>query len=399
MTFPFSAVRRSIAVALVAALAMAVLVTTGERVAHRATEQPGLSPAATAVLNYTPVTGAVFNRPTGTPGQQRAIFTALNKAINAAPSGSMIQFAVYSFSELPTADALLAAHRRGVNVQLIFDNHHIYPAEAKLRGALGKNTFAKSFVLYCHHSCRGTGGMMHDKLFLFSQSGRATNVVMLGSDNITRHNAIAQWSDMYTVVGDAALYFTYTGVFNQMRVDRPVAHPYITASVDGYTPQFYPNPGVTQATDPIAQILSGITCTGAPVGYGDDAGNTVIRISQHAWNGSRGVYLARMVAALATQGCNVEVIYGIGMGSQVLSILRSAGIPLSAGHHRGIRTHQKLLLVNGMYDGQPSQSVWTGSQNWSNGALNRDDVMLQITGWNAAFGQYISNFNYMWAHG
>ena len=396
MTSVVPVVRRSLVVAVSAALVMALLIATGNR-DKIGSAAPRL--AANTATSYTPVTGATFNRPTGTYAQQRAIFTVLNNTIDAAPTGSTIQFAVYSFSEDLTASKLINAHNRGVNVQLIFDNHHIYPAMAKLRSALGANTSRKSFVLYCQHSCRGTAGNMHDKLFLFSQAGKASNVVMLGSDNITRHNAIAQWSDMYAVVGDAALYFTYAGVFNQLRNNVPIARPYITASVDGYTPDFYPAPGVTQATDPVAEVLSKITCTGSPVGYGDATGNTVIRISQHAWNGTRGIYLANMMAALASQGCNIEVIYGVGMGSTVLSILRNAHIPLSAGHHKGIRTHQKLLLVNGMYDGVPTQSVWTGSHNWSNGALRRDDIMLQITGWNAAYGQYIANFNYMWTNG
>lgn len=394
--------RRNIMVAVVAALATA-LVMAGwwhpTPAAPGASATQGLANASSQALNYTPTTGATFNNPLGTWAQQRRIFTKINKSIDATPAGATIQFAVYSFSEGRTANKLIAAHDRGVHVQLIFDDHHVYPAEAELRNQLGGNTNHKSFVLMCHHSCRSTKGNMHDKLFLFSQSGQASNVVMLGSDNITRHNAIAQWSDMYTVAGDAALYFTYAGVFNQMKAQVPLAQPFITASVDGYTPTIYPNPGATEATDPMAQVLEGITCTGVPAGYGNRNGDTVIRISQHAWNGDRGRYLAQLVAGLQQQGCDIEVIYGIGIGRAVKATLTRAGVPMSGGHHRGVRTHQKLLMVNGLSNGVPTQSVWTGSNNWSSRALNRDDVMLQVTGWNAAYGAYIRNFDYMWAHG
>ena len=43
----------------------------------------------------------------------------------------------------------------------------------------------------------------------------------------------------------------------------------------------------------------------------------------HAWNGERGIGLARQVAALAGAGCNVRVLAGVGFGPQVTRILRT----------------------------------------------------------------------------
>ncbi len=91
-----------------------------------------------------------------------------------------------------------------------------------------------------------------------------------------------------------------------------------------------------------------------------------LRISQHAWNGSRGVYLANKVATLAKGGCKVSVIYGVGMGSTVRNILVRAKVAMSAGTHKGIRTHEKYLLLKGGYGDNPAaQIVWTGSHNWT----------------------------------
>ncbi len=413
MSVLVSAARRSAVVALVAGLLLALLVTSGQRPLQTRV-------AAQRVGTYTPVTGAIFNRPVGSRYQQRAIFRHLNKTIDATPPGETIRIAVFSFAWTPTMDALIAAYHRGVNVQLIFDDHTIYGQEARLRRVLGSNPDRRSFVVLCHKSCRGTSGNMHDKVFLFSRAGSAQNVVMVGSDNITRHNAVDQWSDIYTVADDSALYFTYSGVFEQMKYDRPMAAPYIDADVNGYEPQFYPYPGVTQANDPLSEALSQVQCTGTDPGPGPGTGTdpgtdpgttdpgttdpgtpvvTNLRISQHAWNGERGKYLARQVAGLARSGCDVAVIYGVGMGAAVKAILGDAGVPMSKGHVKGVRTHQKTLLLSGIYAGDPeARIVWTGSHNWSNGSLRRDETIFKITG-QQAYDQYLANWNDIWNNG
>jgi hypothetical protein len=383
--------RRSLVVAVVAALALALLLATGGPQGVRTT------PTAATVGTYTPVTGAIFNRPIGTTAEQRRIFTHVNKTIDSSPAGSTIKMAVFSFSEKATADKLLTARKRGVNVQLVFDDHTIYTQEARLRAALGKNPNARSFVVYCHLSCRGTGGNMHDKMFMFSKAGSAENITMVGSDNLTGYNAQKQWADVYTVANDPALYFTYSGVFDQLKWDRPMTKTFYQSDINGYQAQFYPY-AANKALDPVYQALSQIACTGAAAGTGVN-GATLVRISQHAWNGSRGIYLAQKVADLETQGCVVQVIYGVGMGTTVRSILARAGVALSAGHHRGIRTHQKTLLVSGSFDGDPGATVvYTGSHNWSNGALRRDETILRIED-PAAYAQYAANFDDVWTNG
>ena len=399
MTILVSTVRRSAVVALVAGLLLALFLAGGP---SRTTTRV----AAQRLGTYTPVTGAIFNRPVGTVAQQRAIFTHVNNAIDSTPAGATIRIAVFSFAEKATADKLIAAYQRGVSVQLIFDDHTIYEQEARLRSTIGSNPDRRSFVVFCHKSCRGTSGNMHDKVFLFSKSGAADNVVMVGSNNMTRHNAVDQWSDIYTVAGDPALYFTYSGVFEQMKYDRAMPSPFIEADVNGYQPQFYPYPGTTQATDPLSQILSDVTCTGTTPTTDPATGQTTdtpvttsLRISQHAWNGDRGVYLARQVAGLEQAGCDVKVIYGVGMGTTVKAILKNAGVPMSYGRVKGVHTHQKTLLLSGIYgDDTAARIVWTGSHNWSDGALRRDEIIFKVEG-QQTYDAYLANWNDIWKNG
>ncbi len=388
--------RRSVVVAAVAALALALLLASGGRgTSDRATRT---TPAAAAVGTYTPVTGAIFNRPVGTAAEQRRIFTHVNRTIDSAPAGSTIRIAVFSFSEKVTADKLLAAKRRGVHVQLVFDDHTISAQMKRLRAALGKNPGARSFVVYCHRSCRGSGGNMHDKIFTFSKAGSAENITMIGSNNMTAYNATRQWSDIYTIVNDPAMYFTVSGVFDQLKTDRARSRSYYQADINSYEAQFYPYANATQYVDPLYLALSKVACTGAAPGTGVN-GQTLVRLSQHAWNGNRGVYLAQKVAELQSQGCVVQVVYGVGVGTTVRSILTRAGVQMRANSHRGIRTHQKILTVSGVYDGRPdAQVVFTGSSNWSDGALKRDETVLRISD-PAAYAQYAQNFEDIWANG
>jgi phosphatidylserine/phosphatidylglycerophosphate/cardiolipin synthase-like enzyme len=383
-------------VAAVAALALALLLATGSRGTSDRAARP--TPAAAAVGTYTPVTGAIFNRPVGTAAEQRRIFTHVNRTIDSAPAGSTIRIAVFSFSEKVTADKLLAAKRRGVNVQLVFDDHTISSQMKRLRAGLGKNPAARSFVVYCHLSCRGTGGNMHDKIFTFSRAGSAENITMIGSNNMTAYNATRQWSDIYTIVNDPAMYFTVSGVFDQLKTDRARPRSYYQADIDGYEAQFYPYANATQYVDPLYLALSKVACTGAAPGTGVN-GQTLVRLSQHAWNGNRGIYLARKVAELQSQGCVVQVVYGVGVGTTVRGILSKAGVQLRANTQPGIRTHQKILPVSGVYDGRPdAQVVFTGSSNWSDGALKRDETVLRISD-PAAYAQYAQNFEDIWNNG
>jgi len=249
---------------------------------------------------------------------------------------------------------------------------------------------------------------MHAKFFTFTRVGNVRYVSMTGSNNITKHNAVDQWSDVYTVVRNKPVFSRFVRVFSQMKYDRPLSRTYQQAVLGRYQTQFFPSGRMPQSSDPVYRVLDEIGCA-LPEPPAEDTDPTAepvpppptstVRIAMHAWNGDRGVYLARKVAEMQQSGCRVYVVYGVGMGRQVKNILTNAGVAMRAGTHPGIRTHQKTLTVSGVYgDDTDARIVWTGSHNWTDGSFVRDEVILRIDS-RTAYAQYYRNFSDMWRNG
>ena len=366
---------------------------------------PASAPAAQrhAPTSWMPKAGPAFNTPIGDTDQQRRLLNRVISATNHATPGSTIKMAVFSFGDPETADALLAAYQRGVNVKLVFSGSNDYPAMQRLQSGIGDDITKSSFVVFCDHSCRGTRGEMHAKYFAFSHTGAAHWVTMVGSVNLTQYNAQMQWADLYIKVDDRPYYRAYRHWFAQLKLDEPVDPTYVRRDVGDTQIEITPTDSGIE-TDPVADALSKIRCE-VPMGEidpdsetPDDLVHTRLDISAHAWNEERGKTLAWQVVGLYQAGCEVRVFYGVGMGAAVRSILQNNGIETSNGTHEGIHTHQKMMVVSGGYDGLPSTvRAWTGSHNWSDLALGRDDLIVEIE--NQADAQrYADRFRWMWNH-
>lgn len=361
--------------------------------------------AAETPDSYAPQSGVLFNDPTGGFNEQRRLFIHIRRTVSSVPPGGVIRFAVFSFADKYVSRALLAAHERGVRVKLVFSGSNVYPPMERLRDEIGTDVTARSFVRICEQSCRGTRGQMHAKYFSFSRTtGGSRYVTMVGSNNLTVHNATEQWSDLHTVSGDEEYYRSYLGWFNQLKLDQPVDPPYLSKVVGGRQVDIAPiRP--KEDGDPIRTALSKVRCE---VTEGeldpesetpDELVHTKLRIATSAWNEERGQKIAWAVAALLDQGCRVRVFYGPGTGPVVLDILENAGAVLSKGTVKGVRTHQKMLLVRGAYDGAlDGFHVLTGSHNWSNRAYGRDDIVLQLPDDDVG-RDYWRGFDYMWENG
>jgi phosphatidylserine/phosphatidylglycerophosphate/cardiolipin synthase-like enzyme len=356
---------------------------------------------ASAGGRFKPKEGATFNVPRGGDDQYR-IHSVLVDAIRNAPRDSLIRISVFSFDRKFVASMLARAHRRGVRVQVLTNDHQVTPAQRILRRALGGNRNRRSFSYQCADGCRSTGENLHSKFFLFSRSGAAEDVVMVGSTNITMNSAKNQFNDLWVRNDAPDLYREYVSLFRAMRKDRAVSgNPYLYRPVgSSYVVRATPYRNFSARRDPMMSTLNKVNCNGAN-------GPTVVRVAMHVWSDRRGSYLAEKMRSLHADGCDVRIIHGY--------VGRSVRRELSQETRRGylsvhttafdtddddlidLYSHQKELLIAGRYGKDRSiKYVFTGSSNWQDGGLRGDEVIFSIKK-NKAYADYIRNFDYIWS--
>ncbi len=357
---------------------------------------------------YTPPSGAIFNNARGDVAAKDRILTHIVRTIDSTPRNSEIRIAAYSNDRPDVAEALIRAHQRGVDVQLVLNDNWTSGATRRLVNVLGRDTNRRSFVSICSGSCRGGFGNQHMKFYLFSKAGQVKDVVMVGSANLTGYGARVQWNDLYTARNAPELRDLYTKVFEQLVRDRRVASPYIHRVVGNYENEFFPMPSMTAEDDPVLHRLDAVRC--AASGGTGSRGRTVIRIVMYGWVDSRGLYLAKKVADLDRAGCDVRVILSAPGGRVVRNLIaggvlvKSADLDLDHNENTGfdqtafeVFTHEKYMTLSGSYRGEMGRHVWTGSENWSNLGLRNDEVTIRIPG-ASTHRAYVANFDYLWAN-
>jgi phosphatidylserine/phosphatidylglycerophosphate/cardiolipin synthase-like enzyme len=389
-----------------------------------------VGPAArtAAVTGWRPTPGAKFNVARAGGESQFRLENQVIAAVNRAKPSSTIKMAMFSFDRHPVADALIAAKRRGVYVQVIVNGHELPSAQQRLRRVLGERTVKvtyvdengeqqtrirqrRNFFYQCRASCRGDGDVQHSKFVLFSRTGVAENVVMLGSVNMKLNGARNQFNDLLTINDHARLHAALDEVFDEMRMDRVLTDSYRRYAIgERYQLEVMPYPR-TKATaqtrwtayrDPIVRLLRPIRCTGART----DTGRTIVRVNMHAWDGERGRMLANKFRDLYAAGCDVKIHVGFA-GKAARDVfarptqrgkvpVRSTGFDTDGDGEIDLYSHAKVLLVNGNYDGSPGKKmVVTGSSNYQNGGQYGDELIFRVFD-SKIYRQYADNWGYLW---
>jgi phosphatidylserine/phosphatidylglycerophosphate/cardiolipin synthase-like enzyme len=393
----------------------------------------GTGAVVAAATAYTPDQGAAFNNPRGTYEAKNRLAIKLRKTINSAPRNSIIRIAVYSFDRKDLGDALVQACNRKVTVQVVINDNWISGQVKRLKRKLGSKIDPRygdachprkrpadptlpgatqpypepSFLKICYQACRMKGpGNQHMKIYMFSQAGTRSNVIMVGSNNMTHYAASTHWNDMYTAYGNKQMFIDYSKIIRELAEDRPAAKRYQVYRHGDYVTEFGALEGASRSQDPVGRRLDAVRCKA--VGGTGSNGRTVIRISMYAWVGDRGVFLARKVAGLSNRGCIVRAILS-QPAQKVKQILRSNGVAIRSAdlntdynEETGFGetpwehfTHEKWMTLNGTYKGSGQRIVWTGSENWSNKSLQNDEVTLMIPR-AGAHNSYVSHFESMW---
>jgi hypothetical protein len=413
---------------------------------------------------YAPPGGALFNVPApwGSDTARFRLVRHVEKAINetrptAADPRPVILISTFLLDRTQSVDAMIGACRRGVSVRVILDEDIISASSKRLITMLNADNVRddnhdgvadappkarpcnrkprarttgrtvppltnaqalrsvsvptaasvtwgrdRSYVKKCDGSCRGAGGNMHSKFFVFSSTGTAKNVVMVSSSNLNEGGATTGWNDLYTMTGRPKSYQAYLQVHREMTDDTRANDDKVEVRDGPFTSRFFPMRNAGKRNDPTLQDLNRIRCHSA-------YGRTKIFVSMFYWAGTRGDYLATKLLSLARSGCQVSVIYGapsVKIAARLRDAARAGRISLfdsrwdmNADGHQELRTHSKYVLVRGTVGGDTSSHlVMTGSQNWVAGSLSRGDELSLNIALGSAYNDYVADWRNIRAH-
>lgn len=380
--------RRRALAALAAVLSLGVGIAAVGLTAATAQDAPSTAATTTASVYgvYAPRAEVRFNH--WNDSSRNYIRMHVLRTVQSVPRGGRIRWIVYSFGDTDILNALIAARKRGVSVQIIgnFHNRETWGQWRTLERALGtkrwingKDAERISWAFMCNRSCRGYGGHVHLKLFLFSQAKTSRLISMFGSWNPTWVANQRQWNHLETSL-DPTTYYNYMRIFWQAKLDRPFR--YTQWPSGGRLHMVFPKTGTVATSDPVYMDLAKVRCTGATAGTGR-AGRTLVRIAMYAWYGKRGDWMARRVRSLWNQGCNVAIIYGIMSDRARLMLhspsgrgripMRQATVPDGAAlPYRYL--HDKYVAISGVWGtNSAAKMVWAGSTNFSDLGFAADD--------------------------
>ena len=340
---------------------------------------------------YSPAPGVVFNSALGPRENRNRIFGKIIAAINHAPRRSRIRVMSWNIMSHTAVDALLDAQARGVKVRVLMDNTNLVdipnPGFKRLKAGLKRGNQdrkrpMRSYAKTCMESCRGARGAAHSKIYLFSKTGKAKDVVMSGSANLTVAGAVNQWNDMYTWVDNRRMFKFAVRVYKEMWRDTPVAQQFVQYSTGkdllGFTPLIGPG---GRTVDPVMSLLDQVTCQGAAK---TRHGRTIIRAAPDVMRNERGMAIAQRLKELWAQGCDVRIAYTV-MGVDIFRFLNQPTARGVVPKKHLVQDfdrdgefdnyfHLKALTINGVYGGNPAgYVVLNGSSNWSGFAAVCDE--------------------------
>lgn len=378
--------------ALVALAALAVLAglvagsgpsSAAEVASPAAAEQPRRQPAGVEQ----PTDRAVFNDPTGGPAAQYAIRDHVLGMVERSQPGSTISLNLYNITdhERGFADAVLAAAERGVRVRVVLESTKADTGSARaLVDGLGTDRSADSWAVVCTTGCHGDKHN-HNKFYLFSQVDRVAPVVVQSSANLTVMNAENFWNNAVTLVDNQSLYDAYLDYFEDLARDVSDPDYYTTARAGNVKAYFFPRATGT-GSDTVYNTLGNVECAAD--------GGTRLRIAM--WYFGRQA-VAERLAELGSAGCRIDIVHSELTDGPRAVLTGAPNVRLRALDGDDLVVHSKYLLIDGSYAGQQRRTVFTGSPNYSNSALHRnDEAMLRIYD-DAIHDAYVANFDRVWA--
>jgi hypothetical protein len=332
---------------------------------------------------FVPRMGVTFNDPLRL-GTRRTIIAKVIRSIQETPKGEKVRIVTWNFDDRPATQALLAAKRRGVKVQVVVSGAVANPNWNRLRRGLNRDRSDRSFAVKCTGGCRSRVKIMHSKLYMFSRIHKTEHISMFGSSNLTTPAGNRQWNDLITTK-KKKVYDYLARIFDEYARDKSLKTPFEARTLGDYRIWVYPLGNRT----PQVGELKKVGCRGAKGRTGNAAGRTKIRIAVAGWFDAYGEDIAVQLRKLWDRGCDIRIVTtlagrgvnrtlkaGYGRGPvpiQELTVDRNSdGIP-----ERYL--HQKSIAISGVFGKNKAASVvLTGSPNWSTRAQRSEELWFRL---------------------
>ncbi|MFT3694307.1 MAG: phospholipase D-like domain-containing protein [Kofleriaceae bacterium] len=343
--------------------------------------------------------------------------------IDGTPKGSRIRMSMYGFTRLKPANALVAAAKRGVDVQIVLDQEENFAAARALRvdatevdedvdslatpddaadetpvsiEAKAKSLNAAVEVLkhglpsgsitFCtrgNGSCQGKG-IDHNKIYMFSTTGGAHKVVVQSTANLTTHKL---HNALVIARENPDLYDGYVSYFNDLKKKKLDLNYYRSVHGDKTIGYFFPR---NDGGDTIVSVLKNVRCTSA----------SHIRIAMAFWERTA---VANELVTLQKKGCDVRVNMrhaGKDVSQGIINTLKNGGVNVALyPDQHGANIHSKYLVIDSNYTTSESSGhrhlVFTGSHNYTYGALENNDEALLRVDQEDVFQAYMDNWKTM----
>jgi phosphatidylserine/phosphatidylglycerophosphate/cardiolipin synthase-like enzyme len=316
----------------------------------------------------TPVSGGwysvYFSRPSGS-GDTSTYHGGLDETIAASVADAQhtIDVAIYEFDRQPLADALAAAHARGVAVRLVTDSDTV--------GEDGIGIVEEAGIPVVEDD---RSAIMHDKFMVIDQS-----VVWTGSMNYTMTDVYRNDNNLLRLTSSrlAANYATefdemFTG--HQFGTTSPENTPNPKVSIDGSLVETY----FAAEGDTASHVIEAIRGAQDSIEFmaftftHDEIGQAVIERAQ------AGVQVRGVFEQQQAEGCCPEV----------LRAMQEAGLNVRLDGNP-YKLHHKVIVID-------RQIVITGSYNFTAAAENSNDENLLILHNADIAGAYGQEFERVW---
>ncbi|WP_266202345.1 phospholipase D-like domain-containing protein [Pontibacter kalidii] len=319
--------------------------------------------------------------------------------IDAGQKGSSIHISIYLFDYAELVDALDRADARGVKLHLILDLSREESQKSnpytinQLKTKLSENA-----ELVIVESDAGSIAINHNKFALFSEviteDGEVANLVMQTSHNLILSGTRKVQDAVF--LPHKGLYEAYLDYWQDMKQRaqqgmKDYSYSEYHDSETNVSAYFLPKRrgGTAYGDDTIIEFLNKVT----------DPSSAVVRIGMSDWTSSR-LNIVEKLEELLDEGATIELVVKSSISEDILAGLRALEekgaylkvYNMTESGQLKVNIHAKFMLIEGMWEGENSNILITGSHNFTQNALRNNNEAILLLKNHDLYSTYTSYF-------